>query len=156
MLEQRRAPEWRSPARACVEGGSMRLLSGIDHVAITAADVDASCGFYQRLFGAEVWRDFPPGGPTAVRVIDIGDGVRLSVHQAGNGVDLVAARPTPGSVDICFRWAGSIDEAAAHVKAHGLAIIDGPSPRQTVDGKAAHSIYFRDPDSNLIELMAGD
>jgi len=134
----------------------MGLLAGIDHVAITVADLEATTAFYQRLFGARVWRDFPPGGPTAVRVIDIGEGVRLSVHQAGNGVDLVAERPTPGSVDICFRWAGAIGEAAALLKANGLAIIDGPSPRQTVDGRAAHSVYFRDPDNNLIELMAAD
>jgi catechol 2,3-dioxygenase-like lactoylglutathione lyase family enzyme len=133
----------------------MTFLLGIDHVAITVADLEASCAFYTRLFDGKVWRDFAPAGRPAVRVIDLG-GARLSVHQAGNGVDLVADKPTVGSVDICFRWGGSIGEAVAHLKTHDLPIIDGPSPRQTADGRPAQSVYFRDLDRNLIELMAAD
>jgi catechol 2,3-dioxygenase-like lactoylglutathione lyase family enzyme len=134
----------------------MNLLAGIDHVAITVADLEKTCAFYAALFGAEVWRDYKPDGRPALRVIMIGGGARLSVHQAGNGLDLVAAKPTPGSVDICFRWAGTIDAAANLLRSHDIEIIDGPSPRQTADAKAAHSVYFRDPDGNLIELMAAD
>jgi catechol 2,3-dioxygenase-like lactoylglutathione lyase family enzyme len=131
-------------------------LLGIDHIAITVADLEKSFEFYRQLFGAEVWRDYSPDGRPAVRVIIIGGGARLSIHQSGNGVHLVARQPTPGSADICFRWAGSIDAAVGHLQSHGLAIVDGPSPRQTADRLAAHSVYFRDPDGNLIELMAAD
>lgn len=134
----------------------MSLLSGIDHIAITVADLETSFAFYERLFGAEILRDYAPGGRPAVRVIVIGGGARLSLHQAGNGVDLVARHPTPGSADICFRWSGSIGEAIAFLATHELAIIDGPSPRETVDRLPAHSVYFRDPDANLLELMAAD
>jgi len=134
----------------------MASLLGIDHVAITVADLQTTCAFYERLFGAEIWRDYAPDGRPAVRVLMLGDGARLSVHQAGNGVDLVADRPTPGSADICFRFGGSIEEAAALLRRYGLDIVDGPSPRQTADRKPAHSVYFRDPDRNLIELMAAD
>jgi catechol 2,3-dioxygenase-like lactoylglutathione lyase family enzyme len=132
------------------------LLVCIDHVAITVADLEKTCGFYTALFGAEVWRDHAPGGRPAIRVLMLGGGARLSVHQAGNGIDLVAARPTPGSADICLRFGGAIDEAAALLRAHDIEIVDGPSPRRTADGLAAHSVYFRDPDGNLIELMAAD
>jgi catechol 2,3-dioxygenase-like lactoylglutathione lyase family enzyme len=137
---------------AAVQG---RLL-GVDHVAITVADVDATCAFYQRLFGAAVVRDHQREGRTTVRAIHVGGGVQLSVHQAGNGVELVARRPTPGSADLCFRWAGTIDEAEGLLRRHAVTIIDGPSPRQTSDGRASQSVYFLDPDGNLIELMAAD
>lgn len=135
---------------------SKAVLLGIDHVAITVADHEATWAFYDRVFGTEIINDYAPDGIPAVRVFLLGGSARLSVHQAGNGVVLVAARPTPGSADICFRWGGSIAAAQAHLAAHGLAIVDGPSPRRTVDALAAHSVYFRDPDGNLIELMAAD
>ena len=131
-------------------------LLAIDHVAITVADVEQTWRFYDRLFGTEIINEYAPSGKPFVRVFILGGGARLSVHQLGNGVDLVAAKPTPGSADICFRWGSSIKEAIAHLGNHGLRIVDGPSPRRTADGLPAHSVYFRDPDGNLIELMAAD
>ena len=132
------------------------VLSGIDHVAITVDDLEATFGFYDRLFGATIINEYSPDGQPAVRVVMLGGFARISIHQRSNEVELVARNPTVGSADICFRWAGRIDVAQAHLAAHGIAIIDGPSPRRTADGLAAHSIYFRDPDGNLIELMAAD
>jgi catechol 2,3-dioxygenase-like lactoylglutathione lyase family enzyme len=132
------------------------LLLGIDHVAITVADVDATCAFYERLFGLRVLDDHRLDGRTIVRVILVGGGVRLSVHQQGNGVELVARAPTPGSADVCLRWSGAIEDAAAFLRGKGVAIVDGPSPRRTADGRPSQSVYFRDPDGNLIELMAAD
>jgi catechol 2,3-dioxygenase-like lactoylglutathione lyase family enzyme len=127
-------------------------LQFIDHVAITVADMDVSTEFYTRLFGAEVLRDHKP----IVRALKLGGGVQLSIHQFGNGVDLVAARPTPGSVDICFRIAAPIDAAVRHLAAYDVEIVDGPSPRTDNQGHPAQSVYFRDPDGNLVELMASD
>jgi catechol 2,3-dioxygenase-like lactoylglutathione lyase family enzyme len=132
-----------------------RLL-GIDHVALTVVDVDATCAFYDRLFGVSVLQDHVMQGRTIVRVILVGGDVRLSIHQQGNGVDLVAATPLPGSCDICFRWDGSIEEAALLLNEREIEIIDGPSPRQTSDGRPSQSVYFRDPDGNLVELMAAE
>jgi catechol 2,3-dioxygenase-like lactoylglutathione lyase family enzyme len=134
----------------------MTLLAGIDHVAITVADLETTCAFYTALFGAEVMRDYRPEGRPLLRVLRLGGGARLSIHQAGNGVELVAVRPTPGSADICFRFSGTVNEAAKLLRSHDIEIVDGPSPRQTADGLPSHSVYFRDPDGNLMELMAAD
>jgi hypothetical protein len=49
-----------------------------------------------------------------------------------------------------------IDSAADLLREHGIPIIDGPSRRRTADGLPALSIYFRNPDGNLLELMAAD
>jgi catechol 2,3-dioxygenase-like lactoylglutathione lyase family enzyme len=116
----------------------------------------ATAAFYDRLFGVEVLKDHMLDGRRIVQVLRVGGGVQLSVHQLGNGVDLVAARPTPGAVDICFRFAGPIEEAVRLLGEQDVAIIDGPSPRTDSQGRPARSVYFRDPDGNLVELMATD
>lgn len=134
----------------------MGLLRFIDHVAITVADVERTTQFYDRLFGVEVAFDHALQGSTLVRSVTIGGGVRLNVHQLGNGIDLVADKPTPGSVDICFRISGTIKEAEALLTDNGIEIIEGPSPRIDNEGVQAQSVYFKDPDGNLVELMAND
>jgi catechol 2,3-dioxygenase-like lactoylglutathione lyase family enzyme len=135
---------------------AVALLRFIDHVAITVADVERTTQFYDRLFGAEVPFDHAPDGRTLVRSVIIGGAVRINVHQQGNGIDLVADRPTPGSVDICFRFGGTIKEAEELLKGHGIEIIEGPVPRIDSEGNQAQSVYFKDPDGNLVELMAND
>ena len=134
----------------------MALLRFIDHVAITVVDVEATTRFYDKLFGAEVPFDHAPQGRTLVRTVIVGGGVRLNVHQQGNGIDLVAALPTPGSVDICFRFGGTIKEAEALLTDNDIEIIEGPSPRIDNEGNQAQSVYFKDPDGNLVELMANN
>jgi catechol 2,3-dioxygenase-like lactoylglutathione lyase family enzyme len=133
----------------------MPHIRGIDHVAITVRDLEATCAFYDKLFGARTHAERQQDGKVLVRQIALG-GALLSVHQAGNGLDLVARHPGIGAGDICFRWEGSVDSAADLLREHGITIIDGPSRRRTADGKPSHSVYFRDPDDNLIELMAAD
>lgn len=134
----------------------MALLKFIDHVAITVADSERTTRFYDLLFGAQVTFDHAPQGRSLVRTVIVGGAVRINVHQQGNGIDLVADRPTPGAVDICFRFGGTIEEAQALLKSHAITIIDGPSPRIDCDGAMAKSVYFKDLDGNLIELMATD
>lgn len=133
----------------------MTDIVGIDHVVITVADLDASCAFYDRLFGARVAAEFASGTTVLVRQITIGSAL-LSIHQQGNGVSLVARSPTVGAADICFRWRGTIASAIGRLEECKVPIIDGPSPRRTADGRPSQSIYFRDPDGNLVELMAAD
>jgi catechol 2,3-dioxygenase-like lactoylglutathione lyase family enzyme len=127
-------------------------LKFIDHVAITVADIEATTAFYDRLFGVEILLDAVP----IVRGLRVGGGVQLNVHQFGNGVDLVARLPTPGSVDVCFRIAAPIEAAVRHLGDHGIEIVDGPSRRVDNQGQPSRSVYFRDPDGNLVELMATD
>ena len=133
----------------------MPQVLGIDHVAFAASDLEATCAFYGRLFGTRTHLDYAPSGKSLVRQIAIGGGL-LSIHQAGNGLHLVAKQPTVGGADFCLRWSGSIESAMALLGRHGIPIVDGASPRRTADGLPAHSVYFRDPDGNLVELMAAD
>jgi catechol 2,3-dioxygenase-like lactoylglutathione lyase family enzyme len=134
----------------------MPQVMGIDHIAITVSDLEATCAFYDRLFGARTHLERVVDGKVKVRQIALGGGALTSVHQAGNDVALVGRHPTIGAGDICLRWEGSLDTAAELLRQHGIEIIAGPAPRRTGDELPSHSIYFRDLDGNLLELMATD
>jgi catechol 2,3-dioxygenase-like lactoylglutathione lyase family enzyme len=130
----------------------MKPVTGIDHVAITVADLESSCSFYQVLFDAQVVAEHSVNGRAAIRQICFGT-VVFSIHQEGNGVDLVARRPTVGAADICLRWGGTVDQAIALLGQHGIDVVEGPVARRTANGMPSQSVYFRDPDGNLLELM---
>lgn len=129
------------------------MIRGINHIAITVSDLDSACDFYARVLGARIEESYEIGGKLVVRRMAIG-GAILNVHQQGSGIDLVARDPLPGSVDICFRWDGTIEAAQAQLDDAGIAIIEGPVPRTSADGRPASSVYFRNPDGNLVELLA--
>jgi catechol 2,3-dioxygenase-like lactoylglutathione lyase family enzyme len=80
---------------------------------------------------------------------------RLNVHGPGTDAgDLVAREPVrPGNSDLCFVWAGPIEAAVEHLNAHGVAIEAGPVERPGAGGRGL-SVYFRDPDGSLLELIS--
>jgi len=129
-------------------------ITSVDHLAITVNDIEVTTAFYDKLFGVRVGNEYKPNGKSLHRQIFIGD-AKLNLHQHNNGVDLVAKAPTPGSQDFCFRWNQPIATVLALLAKHNVAVADGPSARRFSDtGKPSMSVYFYDPDGNLIELMA--
>jgi catechol 2,3-dioxygenase-like lactoylglutathione lyase family enzyme len=63
--------------------------------------------------------------------------------------------PTLGSEDICLVADGPLDEIVAHLRAEGVEIIEGPVQRDGALGSMT-SVYFRDPDANLVEVSVYD
>jgi catechol 2,3-dioxygenase-like lactoylglutathione lyase family enzyme len=121
----------------------------IDHVVIAVSDWERSNAFYRDVLGAELVE--LEHGRFAYR---LADGRQLNVHGPGSTPSPRAADPVrPGNSDLCFVWDGSADEAAAHLGAHGVAVELGPVPRQGARGPGA-SVYFRDPDGSLLELIS--
>jgi catechol 2,3-dioxygenase-like lactoylglutathione lyase family enzyme len=131
-------------------------IEGIDHVAITVADVETTVAWYERVLDAEpayldLWRQ----GKIPVVILQLGV-TRLSVHDAARPGEPKAAVPTVGAADICFRWKGSLEGAQRQLAGAGVPIEEGPVGRPASNGIAGESIYFRDPDGNLIELLSID
>lgn len=128
-------------------------LLGLDHLALTAGDVDATIAWYERVLGAELlyaelWRD----GTLPVAVLRVGAS-RLTVHPAGAPVAPHAARVTPGSADVCFRVGAEPAAIVAWFEETGVEVVEGPVGRPAADGTAGQSVYVRDPDGNLVELL---
>ena len=129
-------------------------VRGLDHVALTVADVPRTLDFYRRVLGAEVlYEDLWRAGRIPVVILQLG-GSRLSIHPAARPAAPHARAPTPGAADLCFRWDGPLEAAAARLGAAGVAVEEGPVPRPAADGRAGASLYFRDPDGNLLELLS--
>jgi catechol 2,3-dioxygenase-like lactoylglutathione lyase family enzyme len=129
-------------------------IAGLDHVAITVRDIPATIEWYERVLGAhalhvDLWR----AGRIPVVLLQVGSS-RLSVHDAASPAAPHAAAPTPGSADICFRFDGDVAEAVQLLTGAGVEVVDGPVPRPAADDRRGMSVYCRDPDGNLIELLA--
>jgi catechol 2,3-dioxygenase-like lactoylglutathione lyase family enzyme len=121
----------------------------LDHVVIAVSDWERSNAFYRDVLGAEVVE--LDRGRFAYR---LADGQQLNVHGPGATPEPRAADPVrPGNSDLCLRWGGTADEAVAHLASHGVAVELGPVPRHGAQGLGT-SVYFRDPDGSLLELIA--
>jgi catechol 2,3-dioxygenase-like lactoylglutathione lyase family enzyme len=120
-------------------------VEGLDHLVLTVRDLDATCAFYRRALGMEV--------------VTFGEGrlalrfghQKINVHPVANAHALVAAHPTPGSADLCFLSRAPLDVWIDHLAACDITLLAGPVKRAGAEGPI-ESIYFRDPDGNLIEV----
>jgi len=120
-------------------------IDRIDHVVLTVKNVDATCEFYTRVLGMRVVTF--AGGRKALAF----GRQKLNLHQAGREFEPKAHRPTPGSVDLCLITDTPLDAVTEHLRRCDVAIIEGPVPKTGATGPI-RSVYFRDPDGNLIEV----
>lgn len=118
----------------------------LDHCVIHVSDWARSNAFYRDVLQAEI---IPRGAGFAYRF----GGVQLNVHGPGVTATPLAERPVmPGNSDLCFRWSGPIEAAAAHLAAQGVPVELGPVERHGAAGPGI-SVYFRDPDGSLMEFI---
>ncbi|MER9656037.1 VOC family protein [Mesorhizobium sp. M0152] len=121
------------------------MIAGIDHFVLTVASLDATCAFYQRVLGFE--RIDAPGRPTALAF----GNQKINVHEVDRTFEPKAKSPTPGSGDFCLITDRPLDELLASLQANDVAVELGPVERIGARG-AMMSVYFRDPDGNLVEV----
>lgn len=126
------------------EGGSAAAFTGIDHFVLTVEDVAATCEFYEALGGDIVTFG---DGRKAVRFGD----QKINLHPIDNDVPHVAADPTPGGGDFCLLTETPIEEVERRLREREIEIVTGPVERTGALGPMT-SIYFRDPDDNLVEI----
>lgn len=120
-------------------------IDRLDHLVLTVADMDATVGFYVRVLGMEEVT-FGEGR----RALAFGRS-KINLHQAGREYEPKAARPTPGSADLCLITETPLELVVAELSEHGVPIEEGPVTRTGATGPIL-SVYLRDPDDNLIEI----
>ncbi len=117
-------------------------VTALDHVVLNVADVERSLAFNVDGLGLEPihvdeWRKgerlFPSVRVSADSIIDL-----LAAPRTGENADHVCLVVEPMDFD-------------ALVASGRFEIVDGPATRFGARGDGT-SIYFRDPDANLVEL----
>jgi catechol 2,3-dioxygenase-like lactoylglutathione lyase family enzyme len=132
-------------ARA-VSGTPLRLE--LDHVAVRTSDPLLIRDFYVRVLDAEVVE--LDRGRVGVRF----GGWQLNLHGPESTPEPLPERvPAPGGLDLCLVWSDAPESAAAHLRSRGVEPERGPVPRRGARGDG-RSVYFRDPDGNLLELLS--
>ena len=120
-------------------------IDRLDHLVLTVADLDATLDFYSRVLGMT-----PVTFAGGRRGLQFG-AQKINLHQAGREFEPKAATPLPGSADLCFIATTRLDDVIAHLGQCGVALLEGPVERTGALGEML-SVYFRDPDGNLLEV----
>lgn len=120
-------------------------IDSLDHLVLTVEDIDATASFYSQVLGMDIIAF--AGGRKALAF----GAQKINLHQHGKEFEPKAQKPTPGSADLCFMTSVPLHEVTRHLSSCNVALIDGPVQRTGAAGPIL-SVYFRDPDMNLIEV----
>ncbi len=120
-------------------------IDRLDHLVLTVRDSTKTCAFYQKVLGMEI----ATFGNNRKAML-FGD-QKINLHESGKELEPKAAQPIPGSADLCFITRDALEDVIAHLQRCQVEIIEGPVQRTGAIGPIS-SVYFRDPDGNLIEL----
>lgn len=120
-------------------------IERLDHLVLTVRDVETSVRFYTQVLG--------------MRAVTFGDHRRalvfgqqkINLHPADAPLKPHATHPTRGSADLCLVTSTPLDDVMTELQHAGIAMEQGPVPRTGALGPIT-SVYFRDPDGNLIEV----
>ena len=122
------------------------VIDRLDHLVLTVAYIEVTCSFYESVLGM-----------TPIR---FGDGRRalrfgrqkINLHALGREFEPKAREPRPGSGDLCFISSTPLAAVRLHLERCGIELLEGgPSQRSGATGPIM-SLYFRDPDGNLVEV----
>lgn len=124
-------------------------IRSFDHVSLPMQHTDAMVAFYRAL-GFHVAEH-----PHVVSVY-VGDQM-INLHRPETwqkkGFTLRAPAATPPCGDLCLVWDGTAEALHALLEQAGVDIEEGPVEREGGRRAPASSVYVRDPDGNLVELM---
>jgi catechol 2,3-dioxygenase-like lactoylglutathione lyase family enzyme len=118
-----------------------------DHCVIHVGDWERSMAFYRDVLDAEI---VPYGIGYVFRFGD----VQLNTHGPDQiGFPRAGLPVMPGGSDLRFEWHGPIEGAIEHLARCGVEMELGPIERPGARG-LGRSVYFRDPDSSLLEFIS--
>lgn len=119
-------------------------INRLDHLMLTVANLQTTCDFYEQVLGMQV---ITFNGRKALAF----GNQKINLHEKGKEFEPKAQYPTPGSADLCFISDTPVEEVYKELQEKQIPIIEGIVDRTGATGKI-RSIYFRDPDQNLVEV----
>ena len=118
------------------------MITHIDHIVLTVRDIDRAAAFYGRVLKMEVVT-FGAGR----RALRFGN-QKINLQTLGQETRNYAGI---GSGDLCLVTEMKTDDLLAHLAAEGVAVVEGPVEKSGALGPIV-SVYFNDPDGNLVEV----
>ena len=118
------------------------MISHIDHIVLTVADIERSVAFYVRVLG--------------MQAVSFGNGRRaLQFGQQKINLQTLGMEPrnhaAVGAGDVCLITDWPTERVLAHLTAEGVPVLEGPVTKSGAQGPI-ESVYFNDPDGHLIEV----
>jgi catechol 2,3-dioxygenase-like lactoylglutathione lyase family enzyme len=127
------------------EASKTPMILGIDHFVLTVRSLEVTLDFYERVLGMR--RSIEPGRPASL----LFGTQKINVHESGHTFEPKARHPMPGGADFCLFTDAAPEETLARLAGENVPVELGPVERTGARGKMI-SIYFRDPDGNLVEV----
>jgi catechol 2,3-dioxygenase-like lactoylglutathione lyase family enzyme len=120
-------------------------IRAIDHFVLVVLDIEATIKFYTRVLGLEA-REIAPGR----WALFLGN-QKINLQQLHASVDPQTRHPSRGAGDFCLLTDIPMTEVVSHLEQECVKIINGPVQRAGATGPIL-SVYFYDPDENLVEV----
>ncbi|RFM32650.1 VOC family protein [Chitinophaga silvisoli] len=121
-------------------------INRLDHLVLTVKDVAHTCNFYRDVLGMEV---VTFGNNRKALLFGH---QKINLHEKGHEIDPKAASPTCGSGDLCFIANTPVEQVLEELQAKNIAVLEGGIVERTGATGKIRSVYFRDPDNNLLEV----
>jgi catechol 2,3-dioxygenase-like lactoylglutathione lyase family enzyme len=122
-------------------------IERLDHFVLTVVDIQRTVDFYAQVMGMRV--ETFGTGRTALHYGQ----QKINLHLKGHEIEPKALVAVCGSADLCFITSTPLEQVLVGLREKGVEVIDGIVPRTGALG-SIRSIYFRDPDGNLIEVSS--
>jgi len=118
------------------------LITGIDHLVLTVRDIPAAAAFYRRVLLARV--ETFAGGRTALHFGAQKINLQTLGQESRNHAGI-------GAGDVCLVTDWPMPRVIDHLADQAVDILEGPVQKSGAVGPIT-SVYFNDPDGNLIEV----
>ncbi|NLR81406.1 VOC family protein [Chitinophaga eiseniae] len=122
------------------------IITHLDHLVITVKSLSATCDFYAKILG--------------MQIITFGDNrkalrfgqQKINLHEKGREITPMATFPTMGAADLCFIASTPVENVLQELQDNNIPVLEGGIVERTGATGKIRSVYFRDPDGNLLEV----
>ena len=121
------------------------LITRLDHLVLTVTSIEDTVNFYSSALGMVATR-FGDGR----HALMFGQ-QKINLHKAEHEFEPKARHAVPGSADLCLITTAPMEDVIEHLERMQITIEQGPVERTGALGPI-ESVYFRDPDGNLLEV----
>lgn len=120
-------------------------ITHLDHFVLTVSDISTTLAFYNQVLGMDILQS-----EDHRFALQFGH-QKINLHQYGKEFEPKANYAIPGSADLCFVTKTPLHRVIQELQENGINVFEGPIERAGAFGTIL-SVYFRDPDQNLLEV----